>query len=216
MTAGLEAFGAQDLLKFLEREHGARRIRNDGAHVVLAIGSHEVHVPLRREVTTRVAQSVARATGLSLVELRAVFGKQSRKRGRSKKPTPDWLRGTAIPQDIDRAATRLLDALEEATELLQARKSADLKHHDPAHYRQRFEWWLAAEQRFLAFSRDFLPAEVATICDVAPPDDSGYKPRHEDPLLRGAGRAVGSTADSLRRGHAFTAWELNGESETSR
>jgi SOS response regulatory protein OraA/RecX len=41
------------------------------------------------------------------------------------------------------------------------------------------------------------------------PNDSAYRPRHIDSTLRGAGRASGDTAKSIRRGRALASWEMN-------
>lgn len=47
------------------------------------------------------------------------------------------------------------------------------------------------------------------LSDEAPrqPDDRGYKPAYVDPLLRGAGRATGDTAKSVRLRRGLAAWE---------
>lgn len=39
------------------------------------------------------------------------------------------------------------------------------------------------------------------------PDDTKYRPRHVDSTLKGAARATGDAAKSIRRGRALTKWE---------
>lgn len=39
------------------------------------------------------------------------------------------------------------------------------------------------------------------------PDDRSYRPRHIDPVLRGAARATGQTAAAVRRGRTVTDWQ---------
>ncbi len=42
------------------------------------------------------------------------------------------------------------------------------------------------------------------------PDDSAYRPRPVDSTLRGAARATGDTAKSIRRGRGLALWEVDG------
>ncbi len=47
--------------------------------------------------------------------------------------------------------------------------------------------------------------------DYETPDDAGYKPTYIDPVLRGAGRAVGKTAKAVKRGKSFSSYDYERE-----